>query len=277
MPATLNHNVNLQHINRNMQIHFGNTGTQIEKASSGLRINRSSDDPASMALANGIHSDIYVMAEGSRNVQQSIQMLQVAEGALSQITEMIQRMGSLATQSASSTSYSDTNRPDANAEFQALKNEIDRIAESTTYNGIHLLDSADEYTIQAGASEASNDVSRIAIGDMRAMGPELSLGSVTVDTLENSQDAIDRLETALLSITSKRNHIGAFQNRVALSVETTSNITASMLATESDVRSADIAQTLSSLTSSQIMMQTAGSLASEADIDIDRILSLLQQ
>jgi len=216
------------------------------------------------------------MAEGSRNVQQSIQMLQVAEGALSQITEMVQRMGSLATQSASST-YSDANRPGVNAEFQALKNEIDRIAEFTTYNGMHLLDSADEYTIQAGASEASNDVSRIAIGDMRAMGPELSLDSVTVDTLENSQDAIDRLETALLSITSKRNHIGAFQNRVALSVETTSNITASMLATESDVRSADIAQTLSSLTSSQIMMQTAGSLASEADIDIDRILSLLQQ
>ncbi|MDE0962305.1 MAG: flagellin [Candidatus Latescibacteria bacterium] len=276
MPATLNHNVNLQHINRNMQIHFSNTSTQIEKASSGMRINRSSDDPAGLALANGIHSDIYAMAEGSRNIQQSIQMLQVAEGALSQITEMVQRMKSLATQSASST-YSDTNRPGANAEFQALKNEIDRIAEFTTYNGMHLLDSADEYTIQAGASEASNDVSRIAIGDMRAMGPELSLDSVTVGTLENSQDAIDRLETALLSITSKRNHIGAFQNRLELSVETTANITASMLATESDVRSADIAQTLSSLTSSQIMMQTAGSLASEADIDIDRILSLLQQ
>jgi len=276
MPATLNHNVNLQHINRNMQIHFSNTSTQIEKASSGMRINRSSDDPAGLALANGIHSDIYAMAEGSRNIQQSIQMLQVAEGALSQITEMVQRMKSLATQSASST-YSDTNRPGANAEFQALKNEIDRIAEFTAYNGMHLLDSADEYTIQAGASEASNDVSRIAIGDMRAMGPELSLDSVTVDTLENSQDAIDRLETALLSITSKRNHIGAFQNRLELSVETTANITASMLATESDVRSADIAQTLSSLTSSQIMMQTAGSLASEADIDIDRILSLLQQ
>ena len=276
MPATLNHNVNLQHINHNMQIHFGNTGTQIEKASSGMRINRSSDDPASMALANGIHSDIYVMAEGSRNVQQSIQMLQVAEGALSQITEMIQRMGSLATQSASST-YSDANRPGVNAEFQALKNEIDRIAEFTTYNGMHLLDSVDEYTIQAGASEASNDVLRIAIGDMRAMGPELNLDPVTADTLENSQDAIDRLEMARLNLTSKRNHIAALHNRLELSVETAASITASMLATESNVRSADFAQTLSSLTNSQIMMQTAGSLAYEADIDVDRILSLLQQ
>ena len=276
MPATLNHNVNLQHINRNMQIHFGNTGTQIEKASSGMRINRSSDDPASMALANGIHSDIYVMAEGSRNVQQSIQMLQVAEGALSQITEMIQRMGSLATQSASST-YSDANRPGVNAEFQALKNEIDRIAEFTTYNGMHLLDSVDEYTIQAGASEASNDVLRIAIGDMRVMGPELNLDPVTADTLENSQDAIDRLEMARLNITSKRNHIAALHNRLELGVETAASITASMLATESNVRSADFAQTLSSLTNSQIMMQTAASLAYEADIDVDRILSLLQQ
>ena len=276
MPATLNHNVNLQHINRNVQIHFGNTGTQIEKASSGMRINRSSDDPASLALANGIHSDIYAMAEGSRNVQQSIQMLQVAEGALSQITEMIQRMGSLATQSASST-YSDANRPGVNAEFQALKNEIDRIAEFTTYNGVHLLDSVDEYTIQAGASEASNDVLRIAIGDMRAMGPELNLDPVTADTLENSQDAIDRLEMARLNLTSKRNHIAALHNRLELSVETAASITASMLATESNVRSADFAQTLSSLTNSQIMMQTAGSLAYEADIDVDRILSLLQQ
>ena len=276
MPATLNHNVNLQHINRNMQIHFGNTGTQIEKASSGMRINRSSDDPASLALANGIHSDIYAMAKGSRNVQQSIQMLQVAEGALSQITEMIQRMGSLATQSASST-YSDANRPGVNAEFQALKNEIDRIAEFTTYNGMHLLDSVDEYTIQAGASEASNDVLRIAIGDMRAMGPELNLDPVTADTLENSQDAIDRLEMARLNLTSKRNHIAALHNRLELSVETAASITASMLATESNVRSADFAQTLSSLTNSQIMMQTAGSLAYEADIDVDRILSLLQQ
>ena len=276
MPATLNHNVNLQHINRNMQIHFGNTGTQIEKASSGMRINRPSDDPASMALANGIHSDIYAMAEGSRNVQQSIQMLQVAEGALSQITEMIQRMGSLATQSASST-YSDANRPGVNAEFQALKNEIDRIAEFTTYNGMHLLDSVDEYTIQAGASEASNDVLHIAIGDMRAMGPELNLDPVTADTLENSQDAIDRLEMARLNLTSKRNHIAALHNRLELSVETAASITASMLATESNVRSADFAQTLSSLTNSQIMMQTAGSLAYEADIDVDRILSLLQQ
>lgn len=276
MPATLNHNVNLQHINRNMQIHFGNTGTQIEKASSGMRINRSSDDPASLALANGIHSDIYAMAEGSRNVQQSIQMLQVAEGALSQITEMIQRMGSLATQSASST-YSDANRPGVNAEFQALKNEIDRIAEFTTYNGMHLLDSVVEYTIQAGASEASNDVLRIAIGDMRAMGPELNLDPVTADTLENSQDAIDRLEMARLNLTSKRNHIAALHNRLELSVETAASITASMLATESNVRSADFAQTLSSLTNSQIMMQTAGSLAYEADIDVDRILSLLQQ
>ena len=276
MPATLNHNVNLQHINRNMQIHFSNTGTQIEKASSGMRINRSSDDPASLALANGIHSDIYAMAEGSRNVQQSIQMLQVAEGALSQITETIQRMGSLATQSASST-YSDANRPGVNGEFQALKNEIDRIAEFTTYNGMHLLDSVDEYTIQVGASEASNDVLRIAIGDMRAMGPELNLDPVTADTLENSQDAIDRLEMARLNLTSKRNHIAALHNRLELSVETAASITASMLATESNVRSADFAQTLSSLTNSQIMMQTAGSLAYEADIDVDRILSLLQQ
>lgn len=275
MPARLNHNVNLKSINHNMQIHFGNAGTQIEKASSGMRVNRSSDDPASLALANGIRSEIHALAEGSRNVQQSIQMLQVAEGALGQITEMIHRMETLATQSASST-YNDSNRPGVNAEFQALKNEIDRIATFTTYNGINLLDSVGEYAIQAGPSEASNDVSRIIIGDMRASGPALNLDPVTVDSLGSSQAAIDRLEQARLNITAERNRIAAFQNRLELSVTTTASISERMQSAESSVRDADIAQILSNLTGSQIMAQTSSSLAQEATIDIERILTLLQ-
>ncbi len=275
MPATLSHNVNLKHVNHNMQIHFDNTGSQIEKASSGMRVNRSSDDPASLALANGIRSDVHALTEGSRNVQQSINMLQVAEGALSQITAMVHRMTSLATQSASST-YNDSNRHGANAEFQALKNEIDRIAKVTAYNDIHLLDSAEEYTVQAGPSGVNNDVSRIAIGDMRATGPELNLDPLATDSQKNAQEALDQLETALLIVTTERNHIAAFQNRLELSVENTAAITERMLSAEGAVRDADIAQTLSNLTRSQIMAQAASSLAQEADVDVDRIISLLQ-
>ena len=275
MPARLNHNVNLKQVHHNMRIHFDNTGSQIEKAASGRRINRSSDDPAGLALADGIKSEIMALTEGSRNVQQSIQMLQVAEGALGQISAIVQRLQGLSAQSASST-YTDADRPGINSEFQALKNEIERIAEFTSYNGIKLLDSVREFTIQVGPAGDSNDVSRIVIGDMRTSGPTLNLDLGAIDTDLNARNALDQLQEVELKVLDERNRIAAFQNRLQLSATTTANIVEKMQSSESDIRDADMAQTLSNLSRSQIMAQTASSLAQEADIDIERILTLMQ-
>ncbi|MEE3258345.1 MAG: flagellin [Candidatus Latescibacterota bacterium] len=275
MPARLNHNVNLKQVHHNMRIHFDNTGSQIEKAASGRRINRSSDDPAGLALADGIKSEIMALTEGSRNVQQSIQMLQVAEGALGQISAIVQRLQGLSAQSASST-YTDADRPGINSEFQALKNEIERIAEVTSYNRIKLLDSVREFTIQVGPAGDSNDVSRIVIGDMRTSGPTLNIDLVAIDTALNARNALDQLQEVELKVLDERNRIAAFQNRLQLSATTTANIVEKMQSSESDIRDADMAQTLSNLSRSQIMAQTASSLAQEADIDIERILTLMQ-
>ena len=275
MPARLNHNVNLKQVHHNMRIHFDNTGSQIEKAASGRRINRSSDDPAGLALADGIKSEIMALTEGSRNVQQSIQMLQVAEGALGQISAIVQRLQGLSAQSASST-YTDADRPGINSEFQALKNEIERIAKVTSYNRIKLLDSVREFTIQVGPAGDSNDVSRIVIGDMRTSGPTLNLDLVAIDTDLNARNALDQLQEVELKVLDERNRIAAFQNRLQLSATTTANIVEKMQSSESDIRDADMAQTLSNLSRSQIMAQTASSLAQEADIDIERILTLMQ-
>ena len=275
MPARINHNAHLKQLHRNMSIHFENAGAQIEKAASGRRINRSSDDPASLALANGIKSEIFALAEGSRNVQQSVQMLQVAEGALSQISALIQRMQSLSAQSVTST-FNDADRLGIDVEFQSLKNEIERIAEFTTYNDIQLLSVESEFTIQAGPSEASNDVSRIVIGDMRATGPELNLSPAAVDTRASAQKAMDQLQEVQQKVLTERSRIGAFQNRLEMSINTTASIVERMQSVESNVRDADVAQTISNLTRSQIMAQTATSLAQEADIDIERVLTLLQ-
>ena len=275
MPARLNHNVNLKQVHHNMRIHFDNTGSQIEKAASGRRINRSSDDPAGLALADGIKSEIMALTEGSRNVQQSIQMLQVAEGALGQISAIVQRLQGLSAQSASST-YTDADRPGINSEFQALKNEIERIAEFTSYNGIKLLDSVREFTIQVGPAGDSNDVSRIVIGAMRTSGTTLNLDLGAIDTDLNARNALDQLQEVELKVLDERNRIAAFQNRLQLSATTTANIVEKMQSSESDIRDADMAQTLSNLSRSQIMAQTASSLAQEADIDIERILTLMQ-
>ena len=275
MPARINHNAHLMQMHRNLGVHFENANRQIEQISSGNRVNRSSDDAANLALADGIDSELRALQEGGRNMQQSIQMLQVTEGALGQISNIMQRLQELAVQSSSST-YNDSNRPGANAEFQSLKNEINRIAEFTSYNGISILSSDKEFAIQAGPSETSNDVSRISIGDMRSTGPRLNLDSTSIDTLPGAQQTIDRLQEGQQKVLGERNRIAAFQTRLQLSAETTASIVERMKGVESNIRGADVARAISNLTRSQILSQTATSIAQEADTDISRILSLLQ-
>ncbi len=275
MPARINHNAHLSAMHRNLGVHFENANRQMEQIASGHRVNRSSDDAANLALANDIESETRALQEGGRNVQQSVQMLQVAEGALSQISDIARRMRELAVQSTSLT-YNDSNRQSANMEFQQLKTEINRIADFTSYNGMPLLDADRELAIQAGPSETSNDVSRISMGDMRASGPKLNLDTVSIDTVIGAQRAIDALDEAHSKVLEQRNRIAAFHNRLEMSANTTASILERMQGAESSIRDVDVARAISNLTRSQLLSQTATGLAKEADTDISRILSLLQ-
>ena len=275
MPARINHNAHLSAMHRNLGVHFENANRQMEQIASGHRVNRSSDDAANLALANDIESETRALQEGGRNVQQSIQMLQVAEGALAQISDISRRMRELAIQSAGVT-HNDRSRQNANMEFQQLKGEIDRIADSTRYNSIPLLDAERELTFQAGPSETSNDVSRIHMGDMRASGSQLNLDGVSIDTVIGAQQAIDFLDEAHGKVMEQRNEIAAFHTRLQMSADTTATAVVRLKGAESNIRDVDVARAVSNMTRSQILSQTATGLAREADADISRILSLLQ-
>ena len=275
MPARINHNVHLQQVTRNLSLHFEKASRQIEQLASGHRVNRASDDPASVSLADGINSEIRTLAEGNRNIQQSIHMLQVADGALSHISDMVLRMRSLAVQGASDI-YTDDDRQNLNGEFVALRAEIDRIAEVTRFNDIPLLNKEHVFAIQAGSTEASNDVSRITIRDMRASGQTLELGELRIGTLRDAQEIMPRLQRAHEAVVEERNHIAAFQQRLELSIDTGISVLEKMRSSEADIRDTDLVRATSDLTRSQILSQTAASFASDADMDIERILSLLK-
>ena len=264
----------MHHITRNMSVHYDRASRQIEQLASGNRVNSSSDDPASLALADTLMSEIRVLSEGNRNIQQSIHMLQVADGALSHVNDMVLRMRSLAAQAAT-VNYGDRDRQVLDSEFQALREEIDRIADNTNFNGIKLLDTNDIFAIQAGPTETSNDVSRIAIGDMRASGPNLSITGHTIRTLRSAQEAMQRLSQAHDLVIEERNRIAAFQQRLELSIETGENILERMRSSESDVRGVDLVRATTTLTRSQILTQSAASFAVAADLDVERVLSLL--
>ena len=139
MPVRITHNGNLHRITRNMSVHFDRAARQVEQLASGNRVNRSSDDPSSLAMADTLFSEVRALSEGNRNIQQSIHMLQTADGALNHVNDMMLRMRSLAAQAASANSTSN-DRKNLDAEFQLLREEIDRVADTTNFNGIKLLD-----------------------------------------------------------------------------------------------------------------------------------------
>ena len=275
MPAHINHNPHLKQVHRNLSLHYAGATRQVEQLASGQRVNRSSDDPASLALADSLHFEVRAVAEGARNIQQTVQMLQVAEGTLSEIADIVRRMHELATQSSSIT-FNDSDRFAIDAEFQGLKQEIDRLADSTTYNRINLLSQETVFTIQGGPSEASNDVFRIVIGDMRARGPRLDIGALIIGSAPEARQTMDHLKNAQEVVSAERNRIAAFQNRLQHNATTAVRILERLQTAEADVREADVARSITELTKSQIMSQTAASFATEADTDIERILSLLQ-
>jgi len=185
-------------------------------------------------------------------------------------------MKALAIQSSSST-INDEQRQATNSEFQQLKDEMTRMAESAKYNGFSLLTSeTEDIILQAGPSGSSNDLVEFSLGDMRASGPAMQLDAVSIDVQNSSMKALDNIDSAARNVIQVRSQIGALQNRFELSIDATNNIIERVQGVESSIRDADLAQAVSHLTRSQIMSQTATNLAKEADIDIEGLLSLLR-
>ena len=276
MTLRLQNSAHLKNMHLNLNVHFDKVARHMEQISSGQRVNRSSDDAASVGSADGLQAEMRVLSQGSRSIQQSHNLLQIADTALDEMGQMLQRMKALAIQSSSST-INDEQRQATNSEFQQLKNEMTRMAESTEYNGLSLLTSdAQDLILQAGPSGSSNDLVEFNLGDMRASGPTMQLDGVSVDVQNSSIRALDTIDRAIEKLIQVRSQLGALQNRFELSIDATNSIIERVQGVESSIRDADIAQAVSHMTRSQIMSQTATSLAKEADVDIEGLLSILR-
>jgi flagellin len=275
MPTRIDSEGLLAQVHQNLGLHYAEAARQVQHLSSGRRVDRASDDPASLALADRLNAEVQALVEGNRNVQQSINLLQVADGTLTQVSDIVQRMQSLSVEAATST-FDDVDRRDIDVEFQTLKQEIDRLAKSTTYNKLPLLDAERTFTIQAGPTETGNDASRIALGDMRATGPRLDLTEVSLATRASAREAMDRLRQAYQQVVAERNRIGAFQNRLELSASTAAAAVERMQSAESSVRDLELARSVSALSTAQILSQAASSVAVQANLRSQQVISLLR-
>ncbi|MEY4615832.1 MAG: flagellin [Pseudomonadota bacterium] len=269
-------NVGAINARRNM---WGNN-IQMERSmarlSSGYRINQAADDAAGLAISENLKAQIRGLRQASRNAQDGISMVQVAEGSLNEVSNMIVRLRELSIQ-ASSDTLGDTERKFIDVEYQQLKSEIQRIAENTSFNGYELLNgSAGVMDIQVGTQNDPFE-DRISFNASAANTTLEALGilSENVASKFTAQKSINAIDDALVSVNAIRANFGAMQNRLASTTNNLSVTEENFSAANSRVRDTDIAAESSELVRNSILQQAAVSILSQANNSQQLALKLL--
>ena len=256
----------------------------IERISSGIRINKGADDAAGLAISEGLRSDIRALRQATRNANDGVSLVNVTEGALNEQSSILIRLRELASQAATGTVGS-TERATIQLEFSALRDELTRIAQTTEFNGIGLIDgnlassvaSTSHTLIQIGIDSTSN--SRIDLNATLALDAETSstLGIATLSVTASAEalTALTTIETAIASVTAARGKVGAVQNRLQRSVSALSISAENLQAAESSIRDADIAHEIAQLTRNQILVQTSTAMVGQSNLIPQSVLQLL--
>jgi flagellin len=267
--ASLNTQKNLMGIKLNLDRSF-------ERLSSGNRINRASDDAAGLAISENLKALIRGYRQADRNANDGISLVQVAEGSLNEVSSMLIRLRELAVQ-ASSDTVGDTERKFTDVEYQQLKSEIQRITESTSFNGYDLLNgTGGVIDIQVGVKNNPFQ-DRISFNASAANSSleALGLSVETVATKEAAQMSLDVVDNALTSVNAIRANFGALQNRLVSTSQNLKVADENYSAANSRIRDADIAAETTELTRNNILQQAAVSVLSQTNSSQQLALKLL--
>lgn len=243
----------------------------LQRLSSGLRINGAADDAAGLAIAEGFNSMVRGAAVAQRNAQDGVSMVQTAEGALSETTNILQRIRELAVQAANGT-QSTNNRIAIDSEVLQLLSQIDSIATDTDFNGMRVLSSAQTVTLQSGAMTSQTLV--IAVNGAKTN--DLGISAVRVSTMAAAVSAISTIDNAINSVTSLRSKFGAYQNRLEFTINTLAIQQENSAASQSAIRDANIASETSAFTRNQILVSAGTSVLAQANLVPQTALTLLR-
>jgi flagellin len=272
MGLRVNNNIAAFNAYRNLNTTDGAMGKSLEKLSSGLRINRAADDAAGLAISEGLRSQIGGLKVAVRNSQDGISVVQTAEGALTETHSILQRMRDLAVQASNDGALSDTDKAKADAEFTALKDELDDIANKTTFNGTKLLDgsySSKSFQVGSNAGETlSVSVSSMKASDLGASG--------SIATASGASAAITAISTAIGTVSTQRAALGAVQNRLEHKINNLNATVENLTASESRIRDTDMAEEMVSFTRNQILSQAGTAMLAQANQSSQGVLQLLR-
>jgi flagellin len=273
-------NHNLQAMNAHRQLVTNNTAQSksLEKLSSGYRVNRAGDDAAGLSISEKMRSQIRGLNQASRNAQDGISLIQTAEGAMNETHSILQRMRELAVQAANDTNVT-ADRTAITNELAALTTEIDRIAGSTTFNGVKLLDGSvgtTPLTLQVGANPTTFESMGIVIATMTYTALNLAGVSGGVSNNAGALVAIDTVDTAIGQVSAARSQLGAFQNRLEHTIANLDNSAENLQAAESRIRDVDMAKEMMNYTKNNILIQASTAMLAQANQSPQGVLQLLR-
>lgn len=249
----------------------------MEQLSTGKRINSAADDAAGLAISNRMTAQIRGLDQAVRNANDGISMLQTAEGALSEVTNMLQRIRELSVQAANDT-YSDPDRESLQLEVIELIDEIDRIGNNTMWNGMYVfaadIGSDGDFSIQVGVGDSVDSVIEGTLYEMDA--GELDVDTLDISTAEDAQSAMLSIDLAISTIDNWRAEYGAKINRLTYASDNISNVLLNTTESRSRILDTDYAKASSELSRTQIIQQAATAVLAQANTDQQTVLKLLQ-
>jgi flagellin len=247
----------------------------MERLSTGLRINSAGDDAAGHAISSRMAADIAGLDMGVRNANDAISMIQVMDGATKEITDILVRMKELATQAASET-YSNSDRTNLDAEYQALELEITRIQANTEWNGMKLLDTdAGAKSIQLGDSAVSFTFTDWSMGSGTALLDLGADGTKDLTTQVKAAAALTAIDNTITDATSEQAKFGAWMNRLAHAADNLLNVSANTDQSRSRIQDADYALETTNLARTQIIAQASTAMLAQANNMKQTVLALL--
>lgn len=295
MSMFINTNVSSLNAQRNMTNSSNSLDTSYQRLASGLRINSAKDDAAGLQISNRLTAQINGMNQGNRNANDGISVAQTAEGAMDEMTTMLQRIRTLSQQSANG-SNSSADRTSMQQEVDQLGAEINRIATNTTFGGQKLLDgtigTAGKVDFQVGADKSqtisftlatSGSIKSFTISGIAQVSSGASLifkggtaGLINISSQSDAQSVLGAVDKMLAVVDKKRAELGAVQNRFDSTIRNQSNISENLSAARSRIRDADFATETANMTKQNILQQAASSVLAQANQRPQAALSLLK-
>ena len=271
------HNLTAMNSNRMLGLTSSAQAKSTEKLSSGYKINRAADDAAGLAISEKMRRQIRGLTQASENASDGISCVQTAEGALAEVHDMLQRMNELAVQAANGTNMT-ADRSYLQSEVAQLQAEIDRVAESVTFNEQKLLDGTfkdNKIVLQVGSEGNDENTIQFNIDKMDAAGLGVDQIDISDATGAAARGSIDTIKAALTKVSQQRSDLGAIQNRLEHTINNLDNVVENTTAAEAQIRDTDMASEMVKFSNNNILAQAGTAMLAQANQSNQNVLSLL--